>query len=155
MPCHQSIMHKTTVLLAVLGLGLVSFLAVASMAPAQSETSGTLTLESKSIAIGVGVSWGDGILTYRGKQYPFSVSGLSVVDLGVSKVTARGNVANLKNLQDFNGNYAAAGAGATVGGGAGAAVMRNQNGVEIALTATTQGVKLSLPVAGVDIKLKK
>jgi hypothetical protein len=148
-------MRKTTVLFVVLGLGLVSFLAAASLAPAQNETSGTLTLESKSIAIGVGVSWGDGILTYRGKQYPFSVSGLSVVDLGVSKVTARGNVANLKNLQDFNGNYAAAGAGATVGGGAGAAVMRNQNGVEIALTATTQGVKLSLPVAGVDIKLKQ
>ncbi|HXJ77298.1 MAG TPA: hypothetical protein VMS64_01320 [Candidatus Methylomirabilis sp.] len=146
-------MRKTMMLLAV--LGLVSVLAVASTAPAQNATTGTVTLESKSIAIGVGVSWGDGTLVYRGKKYPFTIGGLSVVDLGVSKVTAKGNVKNLNKLEDFNGNYAAAGAGATVGGGAGVAAMKNQNGVEITLTATTQGVKLALPVAGVDIKLKQ
>jgi len=146
-------MRKTMMLLAV--LGLVSVLAVASTAPAQNATTGTLTLESKSIAIGVGVSWGDGTLTYRGKKYPFSIGGLSVVDLGVSKVTARGDVKNLNKVEDFTGNYTAVGAGATVGGGAAAAVMKNQNGVEIALTATTVGVKLALPVAGVDIKLKQ
>ena len=158
---------RNAVLLTVFGLGLLSVgsctsgtstssqpMTATSMAAAQSDTTGTVTLESRSIAIGVGVSWGDGVLQYRGKNYPFSVTGLSVVDLGVSKVTATGNVANLKTLQDFNGNYTAAGAGATVGGGAGVAAMRNQNGVEITLTATTQGVKLSLPVAGVDVKLK-
>lgn len=31
-------------------------------APAQGDTSGKLTLESKSVAVGVGVSWGDGVL---------------------------------------------------------------------------------------------
>ena len=51
-------MRKTTMLLAVLGLGLVSLFAAASTAPAQSDTSGKVTLETKSIAIGVGVSWG-------------------------------------------------------------------------------------------------
>jgi hypothetical protein len=148
-------MRKIAVLLTVLGLGLACLFAVASTVPAQSDTTGKVTLESKSIAVGVGVSWGDGVLEYRGKKYPFTVNGLSVVDLGVSKVTARGEVKNLKKLEDFNGNYVAAGAGAAVGGGAGAAALKNQNGVELALTATTQGIKLSLPVAGVDIKLKQ
>jgi len=46
---------------------------------------------------------------------------------------------NLTKLEDFSGNYAAAGAEATVGGGAGATVMRNQNGVVIELMSTTQG----------------
>ncbi|HKB36815.1 MAG TPA: hypothetical protein VKD72_10190, partial [Gemmataceae bacterium] len=112
-------------------------------------------LESKSIALGIGVSWGDGVLEYRGKKYPFTVEGLSVVDLGISKVTARGDVKNLKKVEDFAGNYVAAGAGATVGGGAGVAALKNQNGVEMALTATTQGVKFALATAGIDIKLKK
>jgi hypothetical protein len=65
----------------------------------------------KSGAIGVGVSWGDGVLEYRGKKYPFTVEGLSVLDLGVSKVSAQGTVTNLKNLEDFNGNYALAATG--------------------------------------------
>jgi hypothetical protein len=110
---------------------------------------------STSVAIGVGVSWGNGILEYRGKTYPFKLRGLSVVDLGVSKITARGQVQNLKKLEDFDGNYVLAAAGATVGGGAGVAAVKNQNGVEMALTATTQGVKFSLATAGVDIQLKK
>src|SRR6266545_5103629 len=110
-------MRKTAVLLTGLGLGLAAFFSATSMAPAQGDTSGKVTLESTSIAIGVGVSWGDGVLEYRGQKYPFTVKGLSVMDLGVSKVTARGVVGNLNKLEDFNGNYVLAGAGASVGGG--------------------------------------
>jgi hypothetical protein len=124
------------------------------MAAAGSDTTGTVSIQSKSIAIGIGVSWGDGTLVYRGNRYAFSVDGLSVLDLGISNVSATGNVANLKRLEDFSGNYVQAGAGAVVGGGAGAAVLRNQNGVEIALTATAQGVRFALSSSGVNIKLK-
>ena len=156
---------RKAVLLAVFGLGILSVgsctsstptspPAGTSMAAAQGDSTGTISIDSKSIAIGVGVSWGDGVLVYRGNRYPFSVDGLSVLDLGVSRVSATGTVANLKTLSDFNGNYVSAGAGAVVGGGAGAAAMRNQNGVEIALTATAQGVRFSLPSSGVNIKLK-
>jgi hypothetical protein len=146
---------KTMMLLAVLGLGLASLYALTSIATAQGSTDGTITISSRSVAVGVGVTWGDGVLTYRGKKYPVSVSGLSVVDLGVSKISARGEVHNLKKLEDFDGNYAAAGAGATVGGGAGAAALKNQNGVEVTLTATTKGVKFALAGGGVEMKVKK
>src|SRR5262245_33462124 len=148
-------MHKTTKLFTVVALSLASLTTATSTTPAQTDTSGKVSLESKSIALGIGVSWGDGVLEYRGKKYPFTVEGLSVVDLGISKVTARGDVKNLKKVEDFAGNYVAAGAGATVGGGAGVAALKNQNGVEMALTATTQGVKFALATAGIDIKLKK
>ena len=110
-------MRRTMMLVTVLGLGL-AFLAAAS---AQSETSGTITLEGKSIAAGVGVSWGDGVLEYRGHKYPFTIEGLSVLDLGVSNVSARGKVQNLKKVEDFNGDYVLAAAGGAVGGGAGVA----------------------------------
>jgi hypothetical protein len=149
-------MRKTVLFLAVAGLSLGFLFTATSATLAQSNTStsGKVTLESKSVAIGVGVSWGDGVLEYRGKKYPFTINGLSVVDLGISKVTARGVVKNLKKLEDFNGNYVSAGAGAAVGGGAGVAALKNQNGVELALHATAKGIRFALPAAGVDIKLK-
>ena len=124
-----------------------------TMAGAQGDTA-TVSIDSRSIAVGVGVSWGDGVLVYRGNRYPFTLDGLSVLDLGISRVSATGTVANLKTLQDFNGNYVAAGAGAVVGGGAGAAVLRNQNGVEMSLTATAQGVRLAIAGSGVNVRLK-
>jgi hypothetical protein len=106
------------------------------------------------VALGIGVSWGDGKLTFQGKDHVFDVKGLSVIDLGVSKVTATGEVFNLKKLSDFSGNYVAGQAGATVGGGAGAVIMKNQNGVVMKLTGVGQGVQLTRAGSGVDVKLK-
>ena len=148
-------MHRVTAIVAVAGLFLVSLVAGTSAVSAQGATTGKVTLESKSVAVGVGVSWGDGVLEYKGKKYPFTVEGLSVVDLGVAKVSARGDVKNLKKVEDFAGTYTAAGAGAAVGGGAGAAALKNQNGVDMNLVATQQGVKLTLAAAGVTVKLKQ
>jgi hypothetical protein len=122
-------MRKTAVLLKGLGLGLATLVSATSMAPAQGDTSGTVTLESTSIAIGVGVSGGDGALEYRGQKYPFTVKGLSIMDLGVSKVIAGGVVQKLNQLEDFDGNYVLTGARASVGGEQGEAALENQNGV--------------------------
>ena len=144
---------RTRKLVAAMVLGFAS-LAMTATAPAQSDTTGKVTVESKTVAVGVGVSWGDGMLTYRGKQHKFAVEGLSVIDLGVSKVSATGEVSDLKKLEDFAGTYAAAGVGAAAGGGAGVVALTNQNGVKMKLQATAQGVRLTAAGAGVTIKLK-
>jgi hypothetical protein len=89
----------------------------------------TVELSSGSLAAGVGLSWGGGILHYKGKQYKFKVDGLSVGSVGLQNASARGKVYNLKNVSDFSGNYAAIAAGVTVGGGAGAKTMKNEKGV--------------------------
>ncbi len=138
-----------------LGLLAAAFCSVAlAGAAAAEERSGTVRITSTSIALGIGVTWGDGELTYKGEVYKFSVRGLSVLDLGVSSVTAVGPVFDLKKLEDFNGNYFAGQAGAAVGGGASASRMQNQNGVVISLTATQTGAKLTLAAEGVQIELK-
>jgi hypothetical protein len=140
----------------VMGVAVSSLLMVSALAFAQDgPPSGKVWVESTSVALGVGVSWGDGKLTFQGKDHVFSVKGLSVIDLGVSKVTATGEVFNLKKLSDLDGNYVAGKAGAAVGGGAGAVIMQNQNGVVMRLTGTGQGVQLTVAAAGVDVKLKK
>jgi hypothetical protein len=133
---------------ALLGLTL-------SLAQAQDKPDATLKLSGGSVAAGVGLSWGGGTLSYQGKTYPIKVSGLSVGDVGISKIEASGEVFNLKKLDDFDGNYTAAAAGATIAGGASALAMKNQNGVTVNLVSTTQGVKLALGAAGVEMKIEK
>jgi hypothetical protein len=64
-------------------------------------------------------------------------------------------VYNLKKLEDFNGIYSAAAAGATVGGGGSATAMKNENGVEITLLATTKGINVKLAGQGVKLTLTK
>ena len=131
-----------------------ALICLGGMAAADDKPSGTVTIESKSVALGIGVSWGDGKLDYGGKTRDFSVRGLSVVDLGVSKVSARGKVFKLNKVEDFPGTYAAAQAGAAVGGGMSAVVLRNQNGVVLELTSTQTGVKFTLAGEGIEVKLK-
>jgi hypothetical protein len=115
----------------------------------------TLTLSEGSVAVGIGFSWGNGTLTYAGKTYPVKVEGLSVGEVGVTRATAAGNVFNLKRLEDFAGNYAAGGAGATIAGGAGVTTMKNQNGVVIEMKSTTQGASLKLAAEGLKLSLTK
>ena len=115
----------------------------------------TLQLSEGTVAVGIGFSWGKGTLTYKGKDYPVKVTGLSVGEVGVNRATAVGNVFNLKNLADFDGNYVAGGAEATVGGGAGMTAMKNQNGVVIELKSTTQGASLKLAAEGLKLSVAK
>jgi hypothetical protein len=132
------------------------FLCLSSLAVAQDKTpDATLTMSEGQIAFGIGFSWGKGVLTFQGKEYPFKVNGISVVDIGITKATSSGKVYNLKKLEDFNGNYTAASAEATIAGGAGALTMKNQNGVVIDLRSTTAGANLKLSVEGVSFKLEK
>lgn len=114
----------------------------------------TVKIKSRSIALGAGVSWGDGVITYQGKDYPFSISGLSLLDLGVSNVSATGRVYFLKDISGFSGNYMATQATFAVAGGGGELVMANGNGVFIALQSEQSGTQLTLGASGVSLKLK-
>jgi hypothetical protein len=115
----------------------------------------TIELSGGSIAAGIGVSWGSGTLTYEGKTYPISVTGLSIGEVGATKVEASGDVYNLERLEDFDGNYVAAAVGAAAIAGGSAVAMKNQNGVTVKLVTITQGLKLVVAVAGVNMKIKK
>jgi hypothetical protein len=127
-----------------------------AIAQEPSNPSGTLTVTATSAALGVGWSWGKGTLTLlNGKQYHFKVSGLDVVAVGFKQATGVGSVYNLKNVKDFEGTYVAATAAGTVGGGMGAASMRNDKGVVINLTGVGQGVDFRLAVSGMTVKLTK
>jgi hypothetical protein len=73
---------------------VVLALASNGVAAEKAKPSGTLTMESKSIAAGIGITWGDGKLNFKGKDHPFSIDGLTLVDFGISKLSATGDVYN-------------------------------------------------------------
>lgn len=133
---------------------LLALPAVAARAEDKPKPDATFELSEGSVGVGIGYSWGGGTLTYKGSKHKFKVTGLSAGDVGARSVTATGDVYNLKKLEDFNGTYTSAQAGATVGGGGGVAIMRNQNGVEIRAKATTQGIGIKLGVEGVKVTLE-
>jgi hypothetical protein len=147
-------MIRRTVLSLVLATSMCLPLWV-KIAGATDKPDASLQFNGGSAAAGVGVSWGAGVLQYKGRAYPFKVSGLSVGAVGLSQASASGEVHNLKSLDDFNGNYTAVGAGLTAAGGGGVAAMKNQNGVEITVKATTRGAKVVIGGAGVDVQILK
>ena len=142
--------------LIVSALVLVIAVSLSGLVFAQEEKpDATLKLSEGQFAVGIGWSWGKGVLTFKRKHHPFKVDGLSVVDVGVTKANAVGKVYHLKRLSDFNGTYTAAAAEGTIGGGAGVSTMKNENGVVIQLISTTQGVNVKLAGEGVKFTLEK
>jgi hypothetical protein len=139
-----------------IGLVLLATLILsAAAAPAlENKPDATLKFVERGVAIGFGISWGEGAVAYKGKQYPFKIQGLSFNDIGISKVNATGKVYNLKKIEDINGSYSSVGTEATMGKGVGAIMMKNENGVSIEIITLSKGARATLSVNGVELKLK-
>ena len=105
------------------------------------------TVEMKEVQaayIGSGAA-GEGVLTFRGKDYPFKVGGVGIGGIGLSTVDATGEVYNLSSLAQFPGTYGQARYGYAVGNSsAGDLWMQNEAGVILRLKAKRTGLILSL-----------
>jgi hypothetical protein len=143
--------------IAVLSLVIAVMTGVTQAKHHHSGPDATLRLSTGGFALGIGVSWGSGTLTYRGKEYPVKVNGLAVGRVGATSSSAYGEVFNLKNLQDFNGHYTVGGAGTrgvTLGAGKTGTIMSNQAGVIVRVSSTQTGVAVNAAGGGVDMQLK-
>ncbi|MFZ4062021.1 MAG: EipA family protein [Polynucleobacter sp.] len=138
----------------ILSLGILSLGAVAADAP--KKPSGTVSINETQFALIVGGSTGGGVLTYQGKKYPFKISGVSLgANVGVSKLSAAGEVYDLPELSKFPGTFSKLESSITLGGGVGGTVLKNENGVIMRLTSTSEGLQLNLSASGVTVKLDK
>ena len=132
--------------------GLLTSAAVAT--PALAETGAVSVVFTKGGFI-VGVGGGEGVLTFRGRHYPFTVSGASIgFTVGASTTKLVGRALNLRSPVDIAGNYSAAGAGGALAAGAGGVQLQNANGVILQLSGPKVGVELSAALAGVSIAMK-
>lgn len=138
-----------------LALAAAALLAMVAPSAAQEAPSGTVEITSTTAALGFGASRGDGVLTLPdGRKYKFSVENLKAAAVGVSVVEATGTVYNMKQVQDFEGDYLEGEAGVTIGGGVGGMTMKNDKGVVINLQSTQIGINFSLGVGGMYIRVK-
>ena len=135
--------------------GVLVLLAGSALAQGAKKPDATVKLSEGSVAVGIGWSWGKGVLTYKGKTYPFKVEGLSVGEVGVTKAEATGNVFSLKKIEDFSGLYRAAGVEGTAVKGAGATALQNDKGVVIELKSMTKGANLKIALEGLKLALEK
>lgn len=147
-------MHRRLIAAIAVG-GVMALLAGSALAADAKKPDATVKISEGSMALGIGWSWGKGVMTYKGKTYKFKVDGLTVGEVGVTKAEATGKVYHLKSLEDFDGLYTAGSAGATAGKGAGATAVSNPNGVSILLTSVTKGASLKIAVEGLKVKLEK
>ena len=145
---------KIAILLLVIAM-MTGFTKAASQ---HSGPDATLRLSGGSFALGIGFRWGSGTLSYKGKDYPVKVNGLSIGKVGMTGVSAVGEVFNLKNLQDFNGHYnvgAEGTRGVTIAKGKAGTLMSNQAGVIVRLAATQTGLDVNATGGGVDMQIQR
>jgi hypothetical protein len=103
----------------------------------------------------IGASGGSGVLTFRGRQYPLSIGGVSAgLVFGASESRLAGRVSNINRPSDVAGVYGAGGAGAAVGRGVSAIVLTNEKGAVLELSGRQTGLMVNADFSGLAISLK-
>jgi len=146
-------MRRTLLGLLVAG----SLLVALNISPAPGQVpDGTVKITSRMVAPGVGLSWGEGVLTYKGRDYPFTFKAAGLfrgVDAKITAAELSGQVFDLKKPEDFGGNYQKVET-QTAESGTSRATMKNRNGVVVSLMSMIEGRKFNLAREGMEIELK-
>jgi len=139
---------------ALMAALLATFAAIAPSTADDLKASGKVRIEQVQIAfIGSG-NLGGGTLEFHGKSYDFTVGGLGIGGIGISKITATGTVYNLDELAHFPGAYVQGRAGFVVGDtSTGKLWLTNSHNVVLELKADREGLALSLGGDAVYIDL--
>jgi hypothetical protein len=140
-------------------VGVIALLAVLGVAglstPSRAET-GQIAVVFTRGGFVLGVGGGEGVLTLRGRHYPFTVSGMSVgFTIGASTSRLVGRALNLRGPESIEGSYSAIGAGGAIAAGAGGVQLQNANGVILQLSGPRIGADVSAAVGGVTIRLRR
>ena len=143
-------MLKGTVVLA-----LATAFLMAAPVLANAQTTGTVSFTVNKYGFVVGSSGGQGVLVFKGKEYPLQLDGISAGMIGVSRTHLAGTASNLRTAADIAGSYTAVGAGATFRGAGGRTVrLRSDKGVILMLSGTAFGYAASADVSRVTISLR-
>ena len=132
-------------------IALLALFAVATVSPSQAQTA-QVRLEFVKAGWFVGGSLGSGTMNFGGRTYPLRIGGLSAgFTFGASKTTLVGTARNMRQASDITGTYVAAGAGATVAGGARVITLTNGKGVTLVLQGASVGLSFDLDLSGMEI----
>jgi hypothetical protein len=137
----------------------LSFLLLALTSAASAQVpDGTLKITRRTVSPGIGVEWGQGVLIYKGQDYPFSYRAggtFREVDTEMTTMELSGQVFNLKKVEDINGRYHKIESEESISGGGSRVTIKNQNGVVVNVVSPIKGRKFDLTREGLDVQLKK
>ena len=126
---------------------------IGATAPSHAIT-GTVRVTVAKAGFVVGAGGGNGVLTFRHRNYPFTVQGLSLgLTAGASINKLVGRADYIHELGDFAGTYTVIGAGGALVGGVGGVQLRNAKGVTITLQGAKAGLEVSANITKVVITL--
>ena len=116
---------------------------------------GTVDINQTRVSFLVSGHAGGGVLHFRGRDYPFSIGGLGVGGIGVTKLNATGDVYNLPSAAQFPGMYSQFRTGVALGdNGGGKLWLKNGQGVVLKLRGASQGIGLTMGADAVHISYK-
>ncbi|MBR1279904.1 hypothetical protein JQ624_35300 [Bradyrhizobium sp. AUGA SZCCT0283] len=134
---------------------IVLFAAVLSATSSLAQAPGYVRVKLVKAGLMAGAGGGSGVLTYRGRDYPFRVSGFSLgVTAGASVSRLEGWASGIRQVSDFAGSYSAVGAGGAFVGGVGGVHLANQKGVRIDLQGPKAGIEFAANLSEVRISLR-
>jgi hypothetical protein len=111
-----------------------------------------VTMAKAGLVVGAGA--GRGTLTFRHRNYSFTVQGLSLgVTAGASLSKLVGRAEYINELSDFSGTYSVVGGGAALLGGVGGVQLKNDKGVIITLQGAKAGLEVAANISTVVIVL--
>jgi hypothetical protein len=100
--------------------GATLFALLLSAASSLAQAPGYVRVKLVKAGLMVGAGFGSGVLTYRGRDYPFRVSGLTLgVAAGASVSRLEGWASGISQVSDFAGSYSSVGGGGAFAGGFG------------------------------------
>ncbi len=126
------------------------------MASSHKEPSATIELIQWKVGFVIGGGGGSGKLHFKGESHKLKIKGLRVgAVIGVARADIKGEVFNLTDVKDIEGNYQAFGAsGAFAGGPVKVWKLKNDKGVVLQLEGAQAGLELALDYGGMWLKLK-
>jgi hypothetical protein len=141
--------------LAIRLVAIALFAALLPVGASLAQAPGYVLVKFVKAGLMAGAGAGRGVLTYRGRDYPFRVSGLSLgVTAGASFSRLEGRASGIRQVSDFAGTYSSVGGGGALVGGVGGVHLTNENGVTIDLQGPKAGMEFAANLSSIKISLK-
>lgn len=128
---------------------------ILAVTPCYAQATGHVQVKFVKAALVVGGGGGSGTLIYRGRHYPFIVSGFSLgMSAGASVTWLEGTASGIREVNDFAGSYTLVGGGGAWAAGVGGVSMRNERGVLLMLKGPKAGLEFAANLGGLTISLR-
>lgn len=155
MPQNNESMTTARRSLMVRLVAMVLITLIAPVTPSFAQAAGHVRVKIVKAGLLVGGGAGSGVLTWRGRNYPFSVSGLSLgITAGATIGRFDGWASGIREVGDFAGTYSSVGGGFALVGGVNGVHLRNEKGVTIVLQGAKAGLEIAANLSAITVSMK-